>query len=172
MAEGGDRLCISAASLWCNSSFFKDLHAYLGLPLLGPAADAVLRISSTVSFVFIQIAPAGESQTMQRNGDQALVFVKPFLSLYIKRWSKEVKDLTFVIAGVSSHRYEWRWFSTVKGRCPSLHCIFPAELRLSRYLFNFNRSQNTSHYCSFRRFDCYFVTVTRVKTSMFFTFSI
>lgn len=63
---------------------FEGLRKDLGL---GPELRAVLRISNTntVSLVFIQIAPAGESQTMWRNGDQELTFVIAVLSLSVKR---------------------------------------------------------------------------------------
>lgn len=72
--------CTSVMSFFLFEGLRKDLG-------LGPELRAVLRISNTntVSLVFIQIAPAGESQTTWRNGDQELTFVIAVLSLSVKR---------------------------------------------------------------------------------------
>lgn len=88
-------------------------------------------IKRAVSFVFIQIAPAGECQTMRRNRDRELAFAIAVLSLYINRWPKWRQRPVIGNSRLLSSYIRVERVSTVRGRCSSLH--FSCRVDLTDY---------------------------------------
>lgn len=166
-----DGLCISAAHLWCNSCFLRAYTRIWGSHSSTQSWCAP-NIKRTVSFVFVQIAPAGESQTMRRNRDRELAFAIAFLSLYINLWPKWRQR---PVVGNSWLLSSYIWverISTIRSRCSSLDFSCCIDLRFTQQIVA-ARDRNIIHliksnlhvlvltkesliliYCSLRWFDC------------------